>query len=466
MKENKKKIVENALVELYRKYNFLEDKEKYTKEILGLLKKYNNKIDYDNIYTIVEKLFYCIIKKKFEDSEYAKHVSELFISNNTNKFLKQMENLNKFYNEIDFEANEDFLISILADNSDINDKMREYYISNEKNIKTVGVENVTTNKLLKKFINSYITFENISINYGEMNKIVRNRSLTDSLNNYFSTLTHPILTREEESELAFKAKNGDLNARNELIEANLRIVVVIAKKYIGFDLELIDLIQEGNIGLMTAIDKFDPSKGYRLNTYATWWIRQAITRAIYDKSRAVRLPVNLGESITRYRRVLENFRLENGCEPTTEEVAKIMNEPVKKIRKYETYAKRAVSINNHIDDNNDAEAEVSDFIASDSKTGDDIVNETLHDEIIRALNESSLIDREKEVLLLRYGFYGKAETLDSIAKIYDISKERVRQIEKTAIQKLLSSKNVLELASYLPYPELGTEYLNSSKKRK
>lgn len=257
-----------------------------------------------------------------------------------------------------------------------------------------------------------------------------------------------LLTLEEEASLADRIVAGDPEAKNVLAEANLRLVVSIAKRYVGRGMLFLDLIQEGNIGLMKAVDKFDVTKGYKFSTYATWWIRQAITRAIADQARTIRVPVHMVETINKLARVQRQLTLELNREPSEEELAKKMNTSVDKIREIYKISQDPVSLETPIGEEDDSH--LGDFIKDERNLSPEefATNEMLKDEISQVL--LTLTEREEKVVRLRFGLEdGKPRTLEEVGQMFGVTRERIRQIEAKALRKLRHPSRSRKLRDYM-----------------
>ncbi len=258
----------------------------------------------------------------------------------------------------------------------------------------------------------------------------------------------PLLSTDEEVELAEKMATGDPVARQRLSEANLRLVVSIAKRYVGRGMQFLDLIQEGNLGLIKAVEKFDHTKGFKFSTYATWWIRQAITRAIADQARTIRIPVHMVETINRVKKVSSQLLHKNGHEPSAEEIAKEIDMPIDKVREILRVSQEPVSLETPIGEEEDSH--LGDFIPDDDapSPADAASHTLLKEQLGNVLG--TLTPREEKVLRLRFGLEdGRSRTLEEVGKEFDVTRERIRQIEAKALRKLRHPSRSKKLKDFL-----------------
>ncbi|CAG1020985.1 partial RNA polymerase sigma factor SigA, partial [Methylococcales bacterium] len=285
----------------------------------------------------------------------------------------------------------------------------------------------------------------------QKNAYRRGDSSYDSIQMYLREIgQYPLLTAAEERSLAKRIVEGDEEARNLLARANLRLVVSIAKKYVGRspDLTLLDLIQEGNLGLFKAVDKFDFTKGFKFSTYATWWIRQAITRALADQSRTIRIPVHMVETMAKYKQVSRRLAQDFGRDPMPEEIATEMGVEVEKIYQIEKISQDTISLELPVGDDDDR-SRLSDFIADDKITSPDqeVAHSILTDQILEILD--TLSEKERKILEMRHGLIdGTYHTLEEVGAEFGVTRERIRQIEAKALEKIRQHEKARRLKSY------------------
>ena len=325
------------------------------------------------------------------------------------------------------------------------DKIYEFLDNNQIDVLRMDDEEIDADLFLQEQITEEedIDMENIDLSVPE------GVSMEDPVRMYLKEIGKiPLLTVEEEIDLAKRMELGDKEAGKRLAEANLRLVVSIAKRYVGRGMQFLDLIQEGNLGLIKAVEKFDYTKGYKFSTYATWWIRQAITRAIADQARTIRIPVHMVETINRLVRVSRQLLQELGREPSPEEIGEKMEVPVERVREIMKISQEPVSLETPIGEEEDSH--LGDFIQDDNVMvpQDAAAFTLLHELLMEVLD--TLTEREQKVLTLRFGLVdGRPRTLEEVGKEFNVTRERIRQIEAKALRKLRHPSRSRKLKDYL-----------------
>ena len=320
----------------------------------------------------------------------------------------------------------------LSEDDDLDDVDVDAEENVEDDIDMMDDDSISDDEDIDNIDNSFYDNLNLNIDYGSSNV-----KINDPVKMYLKEIGRvPLLKADEEIEIAKRIEAGDEEAKNILISSNLRLVVSIAKKYVGRGMLFLDLIQEGNMGLVKAVEKFDYRKGFKFSTYATWWIRQAITRAIADQARTIRIPVHMVETINKLTRIERQLVQDLGRDPTAEEIAaKMEGISPEKVREIKKIAMDPVSLETPIGEEDDSH--LGDFIEDKNSMSPDQYanNQLLKDEISKALSE--LTEREEKVLRLRFGLYdGRTRTLEEVGKEFNVTRERIRQIEAKALRKL------------------------------
>ena len=385
--------------------------------LLEKAKSVNNEITFGEIGSYLSELQ---LDKDMIDEIYeiieSKGISILDSREPTNNELEAEMDL-----ELDLDDDMDDFLSIDIDDDDIN---------TEEDEKKSGVIIKSTGEI-------------------EVNDSAKNIPTDDPVRMYFKEIGKvPLLSADEERELAIRIENGDEEAKKKLCESNLRLVVSIARRYLNRGLSFLDLIQEGNLGLIKAVEKFDYTKGYKFSTYATWWIRQAITRSIADQARTIRIPVHMVETINKLIRISRQLLQEYGREPTSEEIAKEMGISVEKVREIKKISQDPVSLETPIGEEEDSH--LGDFIPDEDIPSP--VDAAAYSMLQKQLREvlDTLSEREKKVLILRFGLDdGRPRTLEEVGKEFNVTRERIRQIEAKALRKLRHPSRSRKLKDYL-----------------
>jgi len=357
--------------------------------------------------------------------------------------LKELLSLaKKKKNMLEYQEISDFFADMQLD-SDKFEKILDFLEANNIDVLRITDDDADDDILLEVDDDDEIEVEKIDLSVPD------GVSIEDPVRMYLKEIGKvPLLSAEEEIELAKRMELGDQEAKKRLAEANLRLVVSIAKRYVGRSMLFLDLIQEGNLGLIKAVEKFDYRKGYKFSTYATWWIRQAITRAIADQARTIRIPVHMVETINKLIRVSRQLLQELGREPTPEEIAAEMNMPVERVREILKISQEPVSLETPIGEEEDSH--LGDFIQDDNVPvpADAAAFTLLKEQLEEVLG--TLTEREQKVLTLRFGLEdGRARTLEEVGREFNVTRERIRQIEAKALRKLRHPSRSRKLKDYL-----------------
>ena len=370
-------------------------------------------------------------------AKFGEKLKQLVAHGKKNKSILELQEINDFFSDMELDAEQ-------------MEKVYEYLEANHIDVLRVSGDGDGIEELDAVDDSDIVLTDEDDVDMEKIDLSVPDGiSIEDPVRMYLKEIGKvPLLSADEEVELAKRMAEGDEDAKKRLAEANLRLVVSIAKRYVGRGMLFLDLIQEGNLGLIKAVEKFDYHKGFKFSTYATWWIRQAITRAIADQARTIRIPVHMVETINKLIRVSRQLLQELGREPTPEEIAAELDMPVERVREILKISQEPVSLETPIGEEEDSH--LGDFIQDDNvpvpaeAAAQTLLKEQL-DEVLDTLTE-----REQKVLCLRFGLEdGRARTLEEVGKEFDVTRERIRQIEAKALRKLRHPSRSRKLKDYL-----------------
>ena len=370
-------------------------------------------------------------------AKFGEKLKQLVAHGKKNKSILELQEINDFFSDMELDAEQ-------------MEKVYEYLEANHIDVLRVSGDGDGIEELDAVDDSDIVLTDEDDVDMEKIDLSVPDGiSIEDPVRMYLKEIGKvPLLSADEEVELAKRMAEGDEDAKKRLAEANLRLVVSIAKRYVGRGMLFLDLIQEGNLGLIKAVEKFDYRKGYKFSTYATWWIRQAITRAIADQARTIRIPVHMVETINKLIRVSRQLLQELGREPTPEEIAKEMDMSVERVREILKISQEPVSLETPIGEEEDSH--LGDFIQDDNVPvpADAAAFTLLKEQLVEVL--STLTDREQKVLRLRFGLDdGRARTLEEVGKEFNVTRERIRQIEAKALRKLRHPSRSRKLKDYL-----------------
>lgn len=398
----------------------------------------------------IKKIINIVLDEQIKSKLAEKETAIIIINNYINKCLKEsdtfedslknLKKIDKLFKIYNYIPDYDVLLQIINENSKFNKMIESIVKKYQVQIISGNLDKIFDNETTILIIEAYCMLNNIKINEERDDSELNNYELTNSLKTYLHEISRiPLLSLEEEQKLVKRIAQGDNYAREIFVESNLKLVVSIARRYVGRGLPFLDLIQEGNIGLMKAVDKYDINKETKFSTYATYWIKQAIDRALANKGRNVRIPVYVYEKIGTYKKVVNNLELKLNRQPTMNEIANKMNLSISEVMELHKLQNDTLSINTIIDDEDN---EIEQFISLSVETPEDIViASVMQHQIIEVMDKCNLQSREKEILLLTYGFNAEEPMkLEKIGEKFNISIERVRQIKLKALQKMKNSK--------------------------
>lgn len=461
-------LIKRSTDELYNNYSFLEiPKKKYeeivNQEIEKSKTRYNGKEDYNTfIKRNIRKRLFEYTKNELNDTNKATTIINNYINKtfkNTNNHKISIENIAKlshFFDYFNYSYTIDALLIILNNNEKIMKSAENIVNKYYKQVTEGKINIIINNNLIASVIETYCMINDIEINeFDNEDKFEEDNSTNiDDIRIYLSDISKiPLLTKEQEQELGYRILNNDEEAKRLMTESNLRLVVSVAKKYTNRGLSLLDLIQEGNLGLIEAIEKYDVRLGYKFSTYAMWWIKQKIARAIANYGRNIRLPVHIYEEINQYKKAESKLEIKLKRKPEIKEIAENLKISLDKAQKLHNLQFDTLSLNMQLRDNEDTTYE--DFVSSEEELIEDrIINRTIKEEVNIILDKCNLSEREKDVIIKRYGLDGKnLMTLEEIGQQYNLTRERIRQIESKALMKLRKSKYIKDLAVFMNNPD-------------
>ena len=464
-------VLRHMFTSLYKNYDYMFTEDEFKLMVLSEIKEskttYLGDVDY-NVYIndiVNDKIISCLNSNKQVDI-INKYINKNFNTVSDFKYsISCLKKLDYFLETYNLELNPNMLMELINNNKIFCESIELLVNKYRKQIVSGNLEYIFDDYRIVLIIETYCMINNIEIK--EKEEVLaddKDMNSSDSVKSYLNEIGKiPLLSREEEIELAKKVASGDELARTKFIESNLRLVVNIAKKNIGRGVDFLDLIQEGNMGLTTAVDRYDVNVGCKFSTYASWWIRQAIIRSVEEKGRVIRIPSYVYQKFSEYRNVERKLEIKYNRTPTIDEIAKEMKISVNEANRLYQLQADTVSLNKFVNEEEDTEL-VDLLIADEDDTIDDVDYQFLKSDVNKLLNNSGLKPREIEIICLRYGLLnGVPMTLLAIGEKMNISRERIRQIEAKAIKKLKCSRHIGSLVTYMDDPEKIIKNINGER---
>lgn len=442
------------------------------KEIKISQTQYTGKEKYDNyIRKAVANRIKTHLSKILNDETFAQKLISEFVNkkcsnySNYQRCLSNIDKISNYASQCNYVPTPDLILYLINNNSNFNTMIKTIFNKHKRAITNGYLDELFDNYLIIQAIETYCNIFNININENiskyEEEIEEPNKADLESLDAYLIEIGKiPVLSREEEHNLAIKAQNGDMKARQKFIESNLKLVVTVAKRYARNSSQMLELIGEGNVGLMTAVDKFDPNRGIKFSTYGVWWIRQAICLSFFQTNRAIRLPGNKYYALLKFNKLYSEIEDNTNITNKLAYIAKEMNISLKRATELYNLKHDTISINTKLKD--DSDDEIEDIIASDDLTPEEVyANKMLKSYLAEIIETSNVKERDKEVLKYRYGFIdNRFHTLNEVGQRYNVTRERIRQIEGSALKKIRRHKKTRELAEYTDNPDRSLKNLD------
>ena len=461
--------IEPIIEQIYQEYKYLNLSKEDMKQIVGSVivqsvTDYSSDKNYDSyLQDLLRKRLDYETQQKLKEDDKKEAIINSYINNiattdQENNISISLRRLSRFFYKYHIILDPELVINLINQNSILIHTLKKVVDDNKKLMIDHNLVELFDDRNIISLLEVYCDSHNINIqdnHYNEKEDFADyDSSLDDPLKEYLKEISkNPLLTKEQEQDLAFKYKKGDMTARQTLINRNLRLVVSVAKKIHNTDLSFLDLIQEGNLGLIKAVEKFDPEKGYKLSTYATWWIKQAMSRAIADKGRNIRIPVHMIEKINKYKKVRISLENKLGKEPSITEIAHEMNISIETAKELNRLQYDTASLNTPLTEGEDSE-ELQNMISAKDEPLEDSYSQTELSGKLVSVMKDCLTDREIETMNLRYGLKdGKPRTLEEVGDILGVTRERIRQIESKALAKLRNpkfSKQLIDFVAVVP----------------